>query len=431
MSNYIFQRNGIYYYRRRVPEHILPFESRSTIKISLGTRDEKEAIRKASIYNDYIEDYWRSLIKGFDNSTDSEYKLAIKRAKAHGFAYKSVAEITKEPLEDVVERISAAVKAIESPETVSAVLGGAKSPDVLLSTCIEKFWPLCSDRLSNKSEGQIRKWKNPRIAALNTFIEVIGDKSLGDITRSDILQYRHWWMNRVQEEEVVAATVNKNILYTRDVLQTVAMGYEIDNDIELLFANTRLKEVKQSRPPFDVKYVQDVLLSPVRLSGLNSEARLLIFAMADTGARESELIGLRSEDIILHEDIPHIWIRPRKNRALKTPTSERQIPLVGASLYAFTELPDGFSHYRNADTASTTINKYMRENDLKPTLDHSLYSLRHTFKDRLRDAEAPEEIIDELMGHRKAGPKYGRGHILERKYEWMKKIAFHVHSFEQ
>ena len=36
------------------------------------------------------------------------------------------------------------------------------------------------------------------------------------------------------------------------------------------------------------------------------------------------------------------------------------------------------------------------------------------------------EIIDELMGHKKSGPKYGRGHILERKYEWMLKIAFEV-----
>ena len=76
------------------------------------------------------------------------------------------------------------------------------------------------------------------------------------------------------------------------------------------------------------------------------------------------------------------------------------------------------------DTASTTINKYLRENDLKPTPNHSLYSLRHTFKDRLRDAGAPEEVIDELMGHKKSGPKYGRGHMLEKKHEWLRKIAY-------
>lgn len=86
----------------------------------------------------------------------------------------------------------------------------------------------------------------------------------------------------------------------------------------------------------------------------------------------------------------------------------------------------GFNYYKSADVASNSINKYLRENSLKPTPKHSLYSLRHTFKDRLRDAGAPEEVIDELMGHKKSGPKYGRGHMIERKYEWLNKVAFKV-----
>ncbi len=427
MSNYVFKRGEIYYYRRRVPEYVMPYETKTIVKISLGTRDEKEAMRKAAIYNDYIEDYWRSLIKA-DGSADpdSRYRATVKLAKAHGFAYKSVAEIAKAPLEDVVQRVSAAHKSIEKPDIIESVLGGAESPQVLLSECIEKYWPICADRLTNKSDDQIRKWKNPRIAAMNTFAEVVGDRPLSEVTRRDILIYRQWWMERVKSGDVVASTVNKNIMYTRDVLGAVGVEYEVETDFELLFAKMRLKEVEQSRPPFEASYVQNTFLSSNSLEGLNAEARLLIFAMADTGARESELIGLRAEDIILENDIPYIWIRPQKNRALKTPTSERKIPLVGSSLFAFKELPNGFTHYRNADTASTTINKYFRENDLKPTPGHSLYSLRHTFKDRLRDAQAPEEIIDELMGHKKSGPKYGRGHILERKYEWLQKIAFKI-----
>lgn len=427
MSNYVFKRGEIYYYRRRVPEYVMPYETKTVVKISLSTRDEKEATRKAAIYNDYIEDYWRSLIKADgDNDPDLKYRATVRLAKAHGFAYKSVAEIAKAPLEDVVERVRAASKSIEKPEIITSVLGGMDAPQILLSQCIEKYWPICADRLTNKSDDQIRKWKNPRIAVMNTFTEVIGDKPLGEVTRRDILIYRQWWMERVKNKEVVASTVNKNIMYTRDVLIAVGIVYEIEIDFELLFTKMRLKEVEQSRPPFEASYVQKTFLSSNCLDGLNTEARLFIFAMADTGARESELIGLRAEDIVLEDDIPYIWIRPRKNRALKTPTSERKIPLVGSSLFAFTQLPSGFTHYRNADTASTTINKYLRENDLKPTASHSLYSLRHTFKDRLRDAQAPEEIIDELMGHKKSGPKYGRGHILERKYEWMKRIEFKI-----
>ena len=425
MADYLFLRGKNYYYRRRVPEHISEYENKDIIKISLGTKDEKEAIRKASIYNDYIEDYWKSLIKGAGkHDAEAAYRVAIKLAKAHGFAYKNAIDIAKAPLEEIVERLQTATKAIEKPDTVSSVLGGTEQPEILLDACIDKFWPLCTDRLINKSEDQVRKWKNPRIAVMNTFIEVIGNKPLNTVTRADILKYRQWWMDRIENGEVVAVTVNKNVMYTRDVLQIVAMSHEIDTDFDLLFSKIRLKEVEHSRPPFETAYVQDTLLAPDSMETMNTEARLLVFAMADTGARESELIGLRKEDIFLNDPIPHIWIRARKNCALKTPTSERKIPLVGASLYAFKLLPDGFSHYRNADTASTTINKYFRENDLKPTPEHSLYSLRHTFKDRLRDAQAPEEVIDELMGHKKSGPKYGRGHMMETKYEWMKKIAF-------
>ena len=427
MRSYVFRRGEYFYYRRRVPSYVLPYETRTSIKISLGTRDEREARRKAAIYNDYIEDFWRSLIKA--NGTlnrDAAYRAAVKLAKAHGFAYKSVAEIAKAPLEEVIERVRVAAGSIEQEQVVSAVLGGAEEPGLMLGECLEKFWPLCADRLVNKSDHQIRKWKNPRIAALTGFIDVIGDKRLSDVTRADILQYRQWWLDRIADGTAVAGTANKNILYVRNILQTVCEAHEIDKEVESLFSRMRLKELDNARPPFEATFVQKTLLSGRTLAGLNAEARLLIYAMADTGARESELIGLQPEDILLDEEIPYIWIRARNDHALKTLHSERKIPLVGSSLHAFSQLPEGFSHYRNADTASTTINKYLRENDLKPTDGHSLYSLRHTFKDRLRDAGAPEEVIDELMGHKSRGPKYGRGHMLEAKHEWLKRIAFHI-----
>lgn len=427
MSNYVFRRGEVFYYRRRVPSHVAPYDKRRFIKISLGTKDEKEAIRKAALYNDYIEDFWRSLIKS-EGVIDPEasYRTAVKLAKAHGFAYKSVAEIAKAPLDEIVSRVESVSQAPNESKAVEALLGGKEPPNLLLSACPEKYWPLSADRLVNKSEHQIRKWKNPRKAAMHSFIDVVGDKPLADVERGDILKYRAWWLARVENDGIAASTVNKQLMYIRELMQAVAISNEIDTDFDILFAKIRLKELEQSRPSFEASYVQNVLLAQGNLSGLNTEARLLIFAMADTGARESELVGLGDEDIFLDANIPHIWIRAKENQSLKTVTSERKIPLVGASLYAFKQLSSGFSHYKNADTASTTINKYLRANNLKPTPAHSLYSLRHTFKDRLRDAEAPEEVIDELMGHKKSGPKYGRGHILEKKYKWMQKIAFSV-----
>ena len=66
----------------------------------------------------------------------------------------------------------------------------------------------------------------------------------------------------------------------------------------------------------------------------------------------------------------------------------------------------------------------LRVNGLRPTKDHSVYSLRHSFKDRLVAVEAPDSLIDSLMGHKTYKPKYGKGPSLELKLKYLQQIAF-------
>lgn len=65
----------------------------------------------------------------------------------------------------------------------------------------------------------------------------------------------------------------------------------------------------------------------------------------------------------------------------------------------------------------------MRNRGLLPSDDHSLYSLCHTFEDRLTAVEAPEKVIDALMGHKWIRPKYGAGPSLAQKQDWLGRIA--------
>ena len=84
-----------------------------------------------------------------------------------------------------------------------------------------------------------------------------------------------------------------------------------------------------------------------------------------------------------------------------------------------------FARYRDKSSSmSGTLNKYLKENDLRPTCEHTVYSLRHSFKDRLVAAEAPDSLIDSLMGHRTGKPKYGKGPSLELKLKFLEQIAF-------
>jgi integrase len=61
---------------------------------------------------------------------------------------------------------------------------------------------------------------------------------------------------------------------------------------------------------------------------------------------------------------------------------------------------------------------------MRPTLRHSLYSLRHSFEDRLTALDPPDKIIAVLMGHKHQRPKYGAGPTLEHLQSWMNRIAF-------
>ena len=91
--------------------------------------------------------------------------------------------------------------------------------------------------------------------------------------------------------------------------------------------------------------------------------------ISDTGMRLAEGAGLLKSDRILDADIAHISLKPHPWRPLKTSGSQRDTPLVGASLWAAQRiseaLPDNsyaFPRYNrqditNSNSASAALNK--------------------------------------------------------------------------
>jgi hypothetical protein len=109
---------------------------------------------------------------------------------------------------------------------------------------------------------------------------------------------------------------------------------------------------------------------------------------------------------------------------LKTEHSARDVPLVGMALDAMRRHPDGFPRYFDkGSNLSATLMKHFKKRELLPTEKHSIYSFRHSFKDRLKAVEAPEELIDELMGHVVDKPKYGDGYGLKLKAKYLQAIC--------
>ena len=149
-----------------------------------------------------------------------------------------------------------------------------------------------------------------------------------------------------------------------------------------------------------------------------SQVKLLMPLLGETGCRLAEIVGLELQDIGMENDLIHI--RPNSIRRLKTPNSQRTLPLVGyakaAMEQALNESDEKYLFPRyvgagkcKADYASAALGKWLKKefNGL------TAHCLRHTFRDRLRSVECPLELIDQIGGWSSVGTvgsNYGQGY---------------------
>lgn len=299
-----------------------------------------------------------------------------------------------------------------------AALGTVERPKLMMSELFDEFEKLNPDKVKGMTQDGLRRWRNPRMKAVRNFIEVCGDKPILEVTRDDALDFRGWWQERLDDPEDPANSansVNKDLTHLNGMLNSLCDLKRWSNTKP--FAGMGLKE-KGGRTiqPFNNKWILENLMCDEPLPRLNEEARDVLLAMVNTGCRPSELTGLMPEDIHLDAPIPFIDIN-RKHRTLKTDASVRQIPLYGVSLEAMKRNPDGFPSYRFKDLWSSTVNKFLRENNVLPSPDHRAYSLRHSFEDRMTQAEIPERTAADMMGHTLRRERYGLGPTLKKKLE--------------
>ncbi|MGV8856442.1 MAG: tyrosine-type recombinase/integrase [Devosia sp.] len=427
------KRAGIWYLVRRIPAEFAHLDRRSSpLKLStdIAVVDDPKAIRARQVVtqlNQNLEAYWRALRDGQSAEARIRFEAAQKRAKALGVNYQTMEELRATGrIEDVLTRVELLVsrKLVENENDVAAVLGGEERPRWSVSDMTDEYEKLQSAQLQSFSPAQRKRWKNPKAKAVKNFLLAVGDKFLDDLTRADAITFREWWQAKLVADGLEIGTANKDFGHMNKMHRVIDTAHHLA--LKPVFSVLRLEgETTGSRAAFLPEQVA-AILDPDNLRSLNDEARDIVYVVAETGMRPSEVCGLLAEQIQLAAKIPHVQIKPIY-RKLKNPQSERDIPLVGAALEAMRRHPEGFPTYQDkADTLSATVNKALRKAKLQPTPDHTLYSLRHAFEDRLIEEETPDKVVASLMGHKFQRPKYGKGPTLDLKLRWLEKIAFPV-----
>lgn len=422
---YLLNRNGWYFYDRRVPKCFAKFDSRTRVRVSLHTRCQMTAVKKLIAINDNIESEWQGMSQIAQSKGNIDLKHLVRTAHHMGFDYKPVDQVAELPLMELIERILKAQANIDQETKIKAILGtNEQQTRVLLSEALERFWRYSKPVLVNKNPDQQRKWKNPRKRAVKNFINVVGNKEIQAITNLDLVKFRDWWLDRINNDGVCRNSANKNFSCLRSIIETVSDHEELSLEVDKMFKKIHLKEIdKGQRSAYSTEFIQHKIFNNDALKKLNEEARCIMMVCANTGARPIEVVNLIKQDIVLDAPVPYIHIRPRKGYSLKTKESERKIPLIGEALEAFKAYPEGFNTYGgSSERVSACINKWLKNNGLRPTPKHSLYSFRHSFQDRLTALEKPDRIQCQLMGHKYKRPKYGSGADLEHLQKVMKEV---------
>ena len=369
---HVMKRDEMFYYVRHIPNDLSNIYSVKRLCFSLKTKSYSTAILFAKSVSQRLDDYWFGIrLKNMD------------------------------------------VPAINSLKIES----GDDSPTLL--DALDLYLKL-------KGKDKDKVFFRTATRNIEYVIKVLGNKSIKSYSSSDGAKFRDWLIDK----GMCINTVKRVFSSVRSIINIAINeeGLDCNNGFSKTYFPVDNSTKTRTPIPSDIiKEVQTLCRQK------DDEIRWLVALISDTGMRLGEAVGLLKSDIKLDSKIPYIELKPHSWRSLKTKGSERNIPLVGFSLWACKRIiasnndsiysfPKYTDHSKcNANSASATLNKWLKQQLFNS---YEVHGLRHSMRDRLITVECPSDIVDRIGGWITAGvgQSYGEGYNLGVLSKWMNKI---------
>lgn len=431
-----FLRGGVIYYQRAIPKDLQDRYPAKLVKTSLETDDVLIAKRKIEQLDRELEAEW-SLMRGNPAATPKTIKgQAVELLHKWGLSPTPSADdeiaidLFREHLDEKRQRYAgtdevtyreADESEFLSPVEIKAaqIIAGTIKPT--LTDALELYLDVHPKRSNKQFEAHSR-------IVMQTLTDAIGDKPIDELSRSDGHKYVAIQIAR----GVKTGTVSRYMNSIRAIIGTWLREKEIDraNPFSRI-PIPKSGEDAEKRQPFTESELRTLFDA---CKAKDDDVRWLTAILGDTGARLAEIVGLALDDLVLDAEIPHIVIQPHPWRSLKTPSSAREVPLIGSALWAAQRVKEtankgqrfAFPRYTSAEEtkathASNTIANWIR----RLGMDHTAHDLRHTMADRLRDVGCPQEVRETIGGWTTKGiaAQYGKGYSLKIMQGWLAKIT--------
>ena len=379
-NSYTFQKSGIWYFSRRIPQDLRRHYRTGRIAYSLKTKSIRDAHTRAVSYAAKLDRHWH-ILRISSNDLPGKHLLT---------------------------------------DAVNEPLAEASIDEYSLKSAVAIYLRLKGNDRPPTFEATVRR-------SCGYLIDCCGMKGLKEYVRSDATKFRDYLFAK----GLNGASVARIFSTVRAVINLALseFGLSIINPFSNVYFDQN-QGVKKRHPIKleDIKKVQKECYKA------DDEKRWLIALIADTGMRLAEGAGLLRSDFIIKDGIQCVNIKPHSWRSLKTASSERIIPLVGSAKWAADQIlayhgnnQFAFPIYNdgirtNANSASAALNKWLK---LRIGKEYSIHSFRHSMRDRLRAVECPSEIIDQIGGWltQGVGSSYGVGYPIYIQLNWMNKLV--------
>ena len=253
------------------------------------------------------------------------------------------------------------------------------------------------------------------------FVEAIGDKQLDQINRKDVERYV------TKRLEVVKTTSVQRELRSLSALWNKC-AQALDLRVLNPFANQPIRglgsdaEERHTPSALETRKLL-VALEGKALGAPKSYVWPLVAIAALTGCRLSEAWGLLPDDY--DRETQTLWIQPNsKRKSLKTKNSSRPIPVI-------TPLEDWLERYFEATSGASSGAKTANSASASSVkaikalgFEFGNHSLRHGMKQRLVEADAPSNVLEELLGWsgQSMASNYGRNQATAAKRNYLASV---------
>jgi integrase len=271
---YTYTKSGTYYFSKTVPRDLRRHYTRHRIVICLKTKSRHKAYISSKTLLSKLENYWLGL-RLTHSDIPAQHLLSANPSQES-----------------------------DAPNLLDAL-------DVYIQL---------------KGAGRSEYFITTARRNIDYVIKCLGCRPIDQYTSADAAKYRDWLV----EKGLASSSVKRVFSSVRAVVNLAINELGVDSKNAFAGVYLAFRGDAKKRKPLSNKTL--IHLQKACMEA-DDDLRWLIAMISDTGMRLAEAAGLHVDDIVLG-DVPYVYVKPHSWRSLKTASSERKIPLVGASLWA-------------------------------------------------------------------------------------------------